>query len=216
MASRCTTGPYLTSSGLARTLNCLPLQQADVIDGLRRQRTSARGFNPWAKLCGAIRQDLRFRTGHDRLQAAVDQPPNNFGVRYRGLAAGWRKFLASRGGPAGMGEAKLSTTADSSAGLTINLNPQVGLVLPDGHIEVIQLWFDATPLAEHAAQGLLYLMQTNISGLCAPDAAACVLDLGQAKVHRLPTGWQRARGIDGYIESHATRVVSLWNGAAAA
>jgi hypothetical protein len=206
----------LTSSGLVRSLNCLPLQQAAVVEDLRRQRASDRGFNPWSKLCGAIRQDLRFRTGHQHLQAAVAHPPNNLGGPYRDLAAGWQRFVASLGGPAGMGEAKLRTAVEVRSGLTINLNPQVGLVHPDGRVEVIHLWFDATPLAEHTAQALLYLMQINMSVLHSVDATACVLDLRQAKAHRLPARWQRARGVDGYINSHADRIVSLWNEVAAA
>jgi hypothetical protein len=203
--------PYLTGTGLARSLNCTPLQQGRVVDELRRQRVSPRPFNPWSRLCGAIRQDLRFRTGHQRLQAVVDQPPANLGARYRELAPGWRRFLATLGGPTGMGEAKLSTAITVHSGLTINLNPQVGLLHPDGHVEVIHLWFDNSPLADHTAQALLYLMQTNISTLHSPDATACVLDLHTATAHRLPAGWQRARGLDGYVNGHAARVVALWN-----
>ncbi|MCW2144373.1 hypothetical protein BXY51_008979 [Actinoplanes cyaneus] len=124
-----TTVPYLTGTGLARTLNCLPLQQSRVVDELRHQRETQE-FNPWSQLCGAIRRDLRFRTGHQHLQAAVDQPPARFSTRYRDLAPGWLAFLASRGGPGGMGEAKLTSATTVHGGLTINLNPQVGLVHP--------------------------------------------------------------------------------------
>lgn len=201
--------PYVTGTGLIRTFNCTPLQQGKVVDELRRQRVS-RGFNPWIRLCGAIRQDLRFRTGHQRLQTVTDRPPANLGTRYREMARGWRQFVAGLGGPAGMGEAKLSTAITVHSGLTINLNPQVGLLRPGGQVEVIHLWFDTTPLAEHSAQGLLYLMQNNIGALHSPDATACVLDLHAAKAYRLPAGWQRARGLDGYIDGHAARVVSLW------
>ena len=188
MTSRPFNPPYLTSSSLLRTLNCLPLQQAQVVDSLRLQRASGQGFNPWSKLCGAIRQDLRFRTGHQRLQAAVAQPPNHFSAQYRDLAVGWRRFLASFGGPAGMGEARLQTAVEFRSGLTISLSPQVGLVHPDGRVEVIQLWFDTTPLAEITVQGLLYLMQTKVSTLYLADETASVLYRLQAMMLRLTVG----------------------------
>lgn len=211
-----TTLPYLTGSGLIRTLNSTPLDQGPVVNELRRRRNQASGFNPWSRLCGGIRQDLRFRTGNARLAAAVRQPPTGFDDHYRALADGWWRFLTAMGDPAAMSEVRVRTTLDVRRGLTINLNPQVGLVRSDGRIEVIHLWFEANPLTVHAAQGLLYLMQTNMSTLYSVDATACVLDLRNAQPHRLPPRWRHARGLDSYVNDHAARVVSLWRGAAAA
>lgn len=205
--------PYVTTGGLARALNSPPLQQRPVINDLRRQRETVGGFNPWSKFCGAIRRDLKFQTGHTRLGVVVREPQRGFADQYRELANGWVRYVQSIGGATGLSLATVRDAVEVRNGLTIKLNPQLGITFPDGRVEVIHLWFDAEPLSPHTAQVLLYLMQANITALFG-DATACVVDGRRGQPHRLPTRW-RGADIDEYIDTHASRIVSLWGAAAA-
>jgi hypothetical protein len=209
--------PYVTTVGLARSLNSGLLERPSIVDTLRRYRENPPPFNPWSKLYGGIRADLRFGTANTNLLRAINQPPAKFGGRYRALGEAWMEYRGMHPDSAGWREAKVHDAIVICGGLTIKLNPPLGIAYADGQIEAVHLWLDEIPLAEQSALVLLDLMQTQ-TDIIRLGATPCVIDVLCRRAYRLPARWSHRdhAAAQRSLESQAAAIVALWGGNAAA
>jgi hypothetical protein len=126
--------PYATALAFARYLQQAPLDKAPFVDELRRSQEARRGFNPYSKFCAACRADLRFGTPGRQLAEAVRTVQPRYRRLYLELSAGYRTYLAGLADTSSCSEQKIHNAVIVRRGLTLNLNPHLGLRRGDGTV----------------------------------------------------------------------------------
>ncbi len=97
---------------------------------------------------------------------------------YPGIAAGYRKFLASsamKWFDPPVGTCRLGD-------LEVNVNPEIGLVI-DGKPHLIKMYFRGEPLSAKRLTVILNLLTSGLDGVAAPGTVYAVLDVRKAKLH---------------------------------
>lgn len=205
--------PRATVLTFGRFLNRPPLERAAMVGQVRRSREAKSGFNPYTKFCAAIHADLAFGTPGKHRAEAVRTVHPRYRALYQELDQGIARYFETLPDLAEFGVEKLHNVLVARSGLIINLNPQLGLRYPDGHVEAIYLWFDEQEPHEETALALLHLMDQHMADIY-PNATACLLDVRRGRAHYLaPTPGHR---IDRFIEGQAAAFVSNWGAVAAA
>lgn len=108
-------------------------------------------------------------------------------------------------------EQKVRHATISRAGLTINLNPHLGIRRDDGTVEATYLWFDQIPPQPETAATLLRLMGQHMDIIHA-GATPVVLDVRRGRAYR--TIDVPVVRIDGYIDGQAAAFAANWTAAA--
>jgi hypothetical protein len=199
--------PHATALVFGRYLQKAPLDKAFFVDEVRRSQETRRGFNPYSKFCAACRADLRFGTPGRQLAEAIRTVHPRYQPLYRELAAGYTTYLAGLADLSTCSEQKIHNAVAVRTGLTLNLNPHLGLRRGDGTVEATYLWFDPIPPPPESAAVLLRLMGQHME-IIHPGAIPVVLDVRRGQGHRTlnvpPTR------IDRYIDGQAAAFVTNW------
>jgi hypothetical protein len=199
--------PYATALAFGRYLQRAPLDKAPFVDELRRSHQTRRGFNPYSKFCAACRADLRFGTPGRQLAEAVRSVQPRYRPLYQQLSAGYTTYLTGLPDTSSCSEQKIHNAVVVRAGLTLNLNPHLGLRRGDGTIEATYLWFDPIPPQPENAAVLLRLMEQHMD-VIHPMAIPVVLDVRRGHAHR--TISVSTTRIDRYIDGQAAAFVINW------
>lgn len=204
-----TTGniPYATALVFSRYLEKAPLDKAPFVDKVRRSQETRKGFNPYSKFCAACRSDLRFGTPGQQLAKAVCTVQSRYKLLYQALAAGYERYLIGLTDISSCSEQKIHNAVVIRTGLTLKLNPHLGLRRGDGTVEATYFWFDPTPPRPENTAVLLRLMDQHMDVIY-PRAIPVVLDVRRGDAHRaisVPT-----TRIDRYIDGQAAAFVANW------
>jgi hypothetical protein len=123
------------------------------------------------------------------------------------LTAGYTTYLAGLADVSSCSEEKLHNAITVRAGLTLNLNPHLGLRRGDGTVEATYLWFDPSPPQPENAAVLLRLMEQHMD-VIHRGAIPVVLDVRRGHPHR--TISVSTTRIDRYIDGQAAAFVANW------
>jgi hypothetical protein len=213
MASNHPPQPRATVLTFGRFLNRPPLERAAMVGQVRRSREAKSGFNPYAKFVAAVQADLSFGTPGTHRAAAVQTVDPRYRALYQELDQGIGRYFETLPNLAELRAEKVRSALVARSGLVINLNPQLGLRYPDGHVEAVYLWFDEQEPHPETVLALLHLMDQQMADIH-PDATACLLDVRRGDAHYLtPTPAHR---IDRFIDGQAAAFVANWGAAAVA
>lgn len=204
-ATLLTFGRYVASTGPAR---------ATIVGGLRRARQTGAGFNPHAQFIKALKADLQFRTRgeHGSLAAVADAVAPRWRPLYSVLRGGAERYLASLGDPARVEPAQIHDALAVIGGLTVRVNPQLGLRYDDGRAEAVRLYFDQQPPDEQLVIATLHLMGRHMAQIL-PHAAPVLVDLRRGETHR-PDPAVRADDVERWLTGEAAAFGAIWAAAA--
>jgi hypothetical protein len=204
-ATLLTFGRYVARSGPGK---------ATFVDGLRQARQSGSGFNPHAQFVKALKADIQFRTRGDQgsLAAVVDAVKPRWRPLYTTLRTGAEQYLESLGDPGEVGLAQTRDALGILGGLTIRINPQLGLRFGDGRAEAVRLHFDEQPPSEQFVILTLHLMARHIQQIL-PGATPVLVDLRRAVTHR-PDPKVRPDAVERWLAGEAAAFGAIWTTAA--
>jgi hypothetical protein len=194
-----------------RYLEKAPMERAAFVDRTRRDRETGRGYNPYSRFCAACRADLRFGTSDIHVHEAIADVQPQQRALYQELVGGYLAYRASIPDIMSCTEHKIRDAVTRRAGLTLKINPHLGLRRPDGTIEVTYFWFDQTPISPGTAQVLLRLMAQNMDEIC-PGGVPVVLDVRRGNSYRNLRG--SGRRLDRYADGEAAAYVYTWTAVA--
>jgi len=203
--------PYATALVFARYLEQAPLDKAFFVEEIRRGREGGRGFNPYSKFCAACRADLRFGTAGQHLAQATATVAARYQPLYRQLAFGYRSYLQSLSDLPACTEQKIREAVVERSGLTLKLNPHMGVRRGNGRVEVTYLWFDVHPPRPEVIAALLRLMGQQMESIY-PAGLPVVLDVRRGHAHR--TSRISPVRVDRYVDGQIAAFVTNWAAAA--
>src|SRR5262245_17489422 len=137
--------PYATLLTFSRYVDRAGLAKATFVGGLRRARETGAGFNPHAQFVKALKDDIRDRAGGARLSSAVCAGNLRYRPLYSTLLHGGVRYLESLGDPAAVELAQHRDAIGVIGGLSVKVNPHLGLRYDDGRAEAVRLHFDERP-----------------------------------------------------------------------
>jgi hypothetical protein len=204
--------PYATLLAFTRYVGRTGPGKATFVSGLRRQRESRSGFNPHGTLVKALKADIQFRTGGAHLTAAVDLVRPRWRPLYEALTPGALSYLGSLGDPAAVGVAQTRDALGVLGGLSIKVNPHLGLRYDDGRAEAIRLHFDPEPPAGEALLATLHLMSRHMHQVL-PHAVPVVVDVRRGEIHR-PDPAAKPAEVERWLAGEAAAFAAMWTTAA--
>ncbi|MEJ3745783.1 hypothetical protein WEI85_21135 [Actinomycetes bacterium KLBMP 9797] len=204
--------PYATLLTFTRYVGRTGPRKATFVSGARRQRESGSGFNPHGTLVKALKADIQFRTDGKHLAAAVDSVRPRWRPLYEALAPGALAYLRSLGDPAHVGLAQARDALGVLGGLSVKINPHLGLRYDDGHAEAVRLHFDPEPPADEAVVATLHLMSRHMSQVL-PHAEPVLVDVRRGVAHR-PDPAVRADEVERWLTGEAAAFTAIWTAAA--
>jgi hypothetical protein len=204
-ATLLTFGRYVARTGPAK---------ATFVDGLRRARQTGAGFNPHAQFVKALKTDIQFRTrgDHAALASVVDAVKPRWRPLYAALRPGGERYLESLGDPDRVWLAQTRDALGVIRGLTIRINPQLGLRFDDGRAEAVRLHLDEQPPAEQLVIATLHLMARHLEQIM-PGAEPVLVDVRRGVTHR-PDPKVRADEVDRWLAGEAAAFGAIWSAAA--
>jgi hypothetical protein len=182
--------------------------KATFVGGLRRARETGAGFNPHARFVRALKDDIQWRTGGAHLAAAVDTVNPRYRPLYTALRAGGVRYLESLGDPAAVGLAQTRDALGVIGGLSVKVNPQLGLRYDGGRAEAVRLHFDELPPSAELIVAALHLM-TRHMGQILPRAEAVLVDLRRGVAHRLDPK-VRPYDVERWLAGEAAAFTAMW------
>lgn len=204
--------PYATLLAFTRYVGRTGPGKATFVSGLRRQRESGSGFNPHGTLVKALKADIQFRTGGAHLTAAVDLVRPRWRPLYEALTPGALSYLGSLGDPATVGLAQTRDALGVLGGLSIKVNPHLGLRYDDGRAEAVRLHFDPEPPAAEALLATLHLMSRHMRQVL-PHAEPVVVDVRRGAIHR-PTPGADPGEVERWLTGEAAAFAAMWTAVA--
>jgi hypothetical protein len=203
--------PYATALVFTRYLEQAPLERAPFVERLRREQNRPGGFNPYAKFCAACRAGFRFGGHIERLEEAISTVNPRYRSLYRQLTAGYSRYLDRMPDLTSCSEEKVRETLVARSGLTLKLNPHLGVRRADRSVEATYLWFDAQrPQPENIA-ALIWLMALRMNEI-RPSALPVVLDVRRGEAYR--TLNVSPAKISRYVDGQAAAFLTNWSAVA--
>ncbi|TCJ31655.1 hypothetical protein E0504_47270 [Parafrankia sp. BMG5.11] len=203
--------PYATALVLARYLEQAPLDKAFFVEEVRRNREIRRGFNPYTKFCAACRADFRFGSSGRHLEQAVTTVATRYQHLYQQLEFGYRSYLRSLDDLSFCSEQKIRDAVIERSGLTLKINPHMGVRRGNGRVEATYMWFDAHPPNPEVIATLLRLMSQHMENIY-PAGLPVVLDVRRGRAYR--TSSISPVRVDRYIDGQLAAFVANWTAAA--
>jgi hypothetical protein len=131
---------------------------------------------------------------------------------YAALRTGGERYLGSLGDPGAVGLAATRDALGVIGGLTVRVNPQLGLRFDDGRAEAVRLHFDELPPSEHLVVATLHLMARHL-GQILPGATPVLVDLRRGLAYR-PDPKVRADEVERWLAGEAAAFGAIWTTAA--
>ena len=208
------TAPYATLLTFSRYVERTGPAKATFVGGLRRARQARSGFNPHGQFIKALKSDIQFRTRGDQLALTVvrDSVAPRWRPLYTALHAGGVRYLESLGDPASVGLAQIRDALAVVGGLTVKINPQLGLRYEDGHAEAVRLHFDEQPPSAELVVATLHLMAEQMHQML-PKAEPVLVDLRRGEVHRRDPK-VRPDEVRRWLAGEAAAFTAMWGTAA--
>lgn len=204
--------PYATLLAFTRYVGRTGPGKATFVSGLRRQRESGSGFNPHGPLVKALKADIQFRTGGSHVTAVVDTVRPRWRPLYEALAPGTLTYLESLGDPARVGLAQTRDALGVLGGLSVKVNPHLGLRYDDGRAEAVRLHFDAEPPRAEAVMATLHLMSRHMAQVL-PHGAPVLVDVRRGTAHRVDPA-TRPADVERWLTGEAAAFAAMWGAAA--
>jgi hypothetical protein len=206
--------PYATLLTFSRYVERTGPAKATFVGGLRRARQDRSGFNPHGQFVKALKSDIQFRTRGDQLAltAVLDTVQPRWHALYTALHAGGVRYLESLGDPAAVGLAQIRDALAVIGGLTVKINPQLGLRYADGHAEAVRLHFDEQPPSDELVVATLHLMAEHMDQML-PKADPVLVDLRRGAVHRQDPKVRSAE-VQRWLAGEAAAFTAMWSTAA--
>lgn len=209
-----TSTPYATLLSFTRYVGRTGPAKATYVTGLRRQRESGSGFNPHGQLIKALKADIQFRTGGTHLADVVTLVKPRWKPLYETLSAGATAYLESLGD---LTRIRLVPVRDALAvvgGLTVKVNPHLGLRYEDGHAEVVRLHFDEEPPGREALVSTLHLMARHTDQML-PHAEPVLVDVRRGITHHREQAARDASAkeaaVDQWLAGEAVGFSAMWS-----
>jgi hypothetical protein len=201
-----TFGRYVGRTGPAK---------ATFVGSLRRARQSHSGFNPHAQFVKALKADIQQRTRGDRaaVAAVVDIVQPRWRPLYQALREGAERYLDSLGDPATIRLVPVREAIDVVGGLTVKVNPHLGLRHGDGRLEAVRLHFDPEPPSTDLVVATLQLMARQMQTIL-PKGVPAMVDLRRGDTYR-PDAKTRPEVVERWLAGEAMAFATMWSGAAA-
>lgn len=206
--------PHATLLTFGRYVDHTGPAKATFVGGLRRARQSGSGFNPHAQFVKALKTDIQFRTRGDQaaLATVVDAVKPRWRPLYAALRTGGERYLECLGDPGEVGLAQTHDALGVIGGLTVRVNPQLGLRFGDGHAEAVRLHFDEQPPSEQLVVAMLHLMARHMDQIV-PGATPVLVDLRRGVTHRLDPK-VRPDEVERWLAGEAVAFGAIWIAAA--
>jgi hypothetical protein len=206
--------PYATLLSFTRYVGRTGPAKATFVTGLRRQRESGSGFNPHGQLIKALKADIQFRTGGTHLAQVVTLVKPRWRPLYETLTAGAAAYLESLGD---LTRVRLVPVRDALAvvgGLTVKVNPHLGLRYEDGHGEVVRLHFDEQPPGTESLVSTLHLMARHADQMM-PRAEPVLVDVRRGQAHRREEAVKdpaaRDAAVEQWLAGEAVGFSAMWS-----
>jgi hypothetical protein len=200
--------PYATLLAFTRYVGRTGPRKATFVSGLRRQRESGSGFNPHGSLVKALKADIQFRTGGAHLTAVVDVVRPRWRPLYETLTPGTLAYLKSLGDPADVGLAQTRDALGVIGGLSVKINPHLGVRYGDGRAEAVRLLFDPDPPATEAVLATLHLMSRHMDQVL-PHAEPVLVDVRRMAIHR-PDPAAKPADVERWLTGEAAAFAAMW------
>jgi hypothetical protein len=200
--------PYATLLAFTRYVGRTGPRKATFVSGLRRQRESGSGFNPHGSLVKALKADIQFRTGGAHVNAVVDVVRPRWRPLYEALTPGALAYLKSLGDPADVGLAQTRDALGVIGGLSVKINPHLGLRYGDGRAEAVRLLFDPDPPAAEAVLATLHLMSRHMDQVL-PHAEPVLVDVRRMAIHR-PDPAAKPADVERWLTGEAAAFAAMW------
>jgi hypothetical protein len=97
-------------------------------------------------------------------------------------------------------------------GLTVKVNPHLGLRYDDGRAEAVRLYFDEQPPSPDLVVATLWLMTRHMPQIL-PKAEPVLVDLRRGEVHR-PDPKTRPDDVERWLAGEAAAFTAMWGTAA--
>lgn len=124
---------------------------------------------------------------------------------YEELSAGWLRWL----GPDLRRPVRVGASVCAAGGVDVSVRPQLGLVRPDGGVEVVWLYMKGDELSQEAAWAALRLLELRMDDIC-PGGSPVVVDVRRAAEFVPPRrGWRK--DFDALLRSEAAGLAALWD-----
>jgi hypothetical protein len=213
-AATATPSPYATLLSFSRYIGRTGPAKATFVGGLRRARQARSGFNPHGQFIKALKADIQFRNRGENtaIAAAVDTVAPRWRSLYAALEAGGARYLDSLGDPAKVELATIHDALGVIGGLTVKVNPHLGLRYDDGRAEVVRLHFDEQPPSSELVVATLWLMSRHM-GQILPKAEPVLVDLRRGVEHR-PDPKTRPDDVERWLAGEAVAFTAMWGPAA--
>jgi hypothetical protein len=213
-AATATSSPYATLLSFSRYIGRTGPAKATFVGGLRRARQARSGFNPHGQFIKALKADIQFRNRGEgtAIAAAVDTVAPRWRSLYGALEAGGARYLDSLGDPAKVELAAIHDALGVIGGLTVKVNPHLGLRYDDGRAEVVRLHFDEQPPSPELVVATLWLMTRHMHQIL-PKAEPVLVDLRRGVEHR-PDPKTRPDDVERWLAGEAVAFTAMWGPAA--
>jgi hypothetical protein len=200
--------PYATLLTFTRYVTRTGPAKATFVGGLRRQRTSGRGFNPHGQLIKAQKADIALHTGGSHLTDALAAVLPRWRPLYQVLVAGASTYLASLGDTRRIHVAQTRDVLGLIGSLPIKVNPHLGLRYDDGHAEAVRLHMDVAPPTQEALVATLHLMARHMDEIM-PRAEPVVVDVRRGQVHRADPA-VKPQEVEQWLAGEAAAFSAIW------
>lgn len=204
--------PYATLLSFTRYVASTGPEKAAFVGGLRRQRTTGRGFNPHGQLVKALKSDIAFHTGGTHLTEVADAVKPRWRPLYQELSAGALGYLRSLGDTRRIHLAQTRDALVLVGDLPVKVSAHLGLRYEDGHAEAVRLHMDPAPPTDEARLATLHLMARQMDAVL-PGAEPVLVDLRRGQVLRTD-GSVRPEQVERWLAGEAAAFAAIWAAAA--
>jgi hypothetical protein len=202
--------PYATLLTFGRYVGRTGPGKAAFVGGLRRARETGAGFNPHGPFVKALKADIQFRTrgDHSTLATVAGTVAPRWRPLYTALREGGLRYLASLGDPGGVELTQARDALGVLGGLTVKINPHLGLRYHDGHAEAIRLHFDEQPPPDELVVATLHLMSRHMAQIL-PKAEPVLVDVRRGVTHRRDPRL-RPDNVERWLTGEAAAFNAMW------
>jgi hypothetical protein len=209
------TVPYATLLTFSRYVGRTGPGKASFVGSLRRSRGRHSGFNPHASFVKALKSDIEHGSRDpDRLAiaAVVDAVQPRWRPLYAALRDGGARWLSRLGEPRSVRLVPVREALDVVGGLTVKINPHLGLRYDDGRLEVVRLHFDPEQPTAELTVATLRLLARQMPTIL-PEATPVLFDVRRGISHR-PDPKTRPDDVEAWLAGEALAFTAMWSTAA--
>ena len=204
--------PYATLLAFTRYVDRTGPAKAGFVGGLRRQRASRSGFNPYGQFVKALKTDIAFHTGGTHLRRIAEEVKPRWQPHYTALAPGALAYLESLGDPRGVDLVRTRDALAMLGDLPVKINPHFGVRYADGHAEAVRLHFDEAPPSDETVLATLHLTRQHMDHVL-PHAEPVLVDIRRGTTHRFPDN-ARPEQVAQWLAGEAAAFRAIWSTAA--